>query len=116
MNAAVEIDMSRYITTEYGPQIAAIQYQIKEKGMSVELLNKLGLLYVRAGIYSSAIPVYEKAASMGSVAAMNNLGNICVVQLRYADAKLWYDRALTLEPTNSTALKGLNRVLGHLED
>ena len=116
LNAAVEIDMSRYITTEYGPQIAAIQYQIKEKGMSVELLNKLGLLYVRAGIYSSAIPVYEKAASMGSVAAMNNLGNICVVQLRYADAKLWYERALTLEPTNSTALKGLNRVLGHLED
>ena len=116
LTAAVEIDMSRYITTEFGPQIAALQYQIKEKGMTVDLLNKLGLLYVRAGIYSSAIPVYEKAAGMGSVAAMNNLGNIAVVQSRYADAKMWYERALAAEPNNSTALKGLNRALGQLEE
>jgi tetratricopeptide (TPR) repeat protein len=116
LTAAVEIDMSRYITTEFGPQIAALQYQIKEKGMTVDLLNKLGLLYVRAGIYSSAIPVYEKAAGMGSVAAMNNLGNIAVVQSRYADAKMWYERALAVEPNNSTALKGLNRALGQLEE
>lgn len=114
--AAVEIDMSRYITTEYGPQIAAVQYQMKEQGISVELLNKLGLLYVRAGIYSSAIPVYERAAAMGSVAAMNNLGNIAVLQNRYVDAKDWYERALAIEPSNATALKGLNRVLGKLED
>ena len=69
-----------------------------------------------ARVYSSAIPVYEKAAGMGSVAAMNNLGNIAVVQSRYADAKMWYERALAVEPNNSTALKGLNRALGQLEE
>ena len=53
---------------------------------------------------------------MGSVSAMNNLGNIATVQRRFEDAKLWYERALQLEPNNKTALKGLNRVLGQLEE
>ncbi len=114
--AAVETDMSRYITAEFGPQIAAVQNQIRAKGMSVELLNKLALLYVRAGMYSSAIPVYERSAAMGSVSAMTNLGNIAVIQRRFADGKVWYERALALEPDNKTALRGLNRVLGQLEE
>ncbi|MBP5358251.1 MAG: tetratricopeptide repeat protein [Treponema sp.] len=114
--SSAETDMSRYITTEFGPQIAAIQNQLASKGISVDLLNKLGLLYVRAGMYSSAIPVYERSAAMGSVSAMNNLGNIAVIQRRFEEAKLWYERALSLEPKNSTALRGLNRVLGQLED
>ncbi len=114
--SAVETDMSRYITTEFGPQIAAVQNQLRAKGISVELLNKLALLYVRSGMYSSAIPVYERAAAMGSVSAMNNLGNIATVQRRFEDAKLWYERALQIEPNNNTALRGLNRVLGQLEE
>ncbi|MBP5751247.1 MAG: tetratricopeptide repeat protein, partial [Treponema sp.] len=84
--------------------------------ISVDLLNKLGLLYVRAGMYSSAIPVYERSAAMGSVSAMNNLGNIAVIQRRFDEGKLWYERALSLDPNNSTALRGLNRVLGQLEE
>lgn len=114
--SAVETDMARYITTEFGPQIAAVQYQIKENGASVELLNKLGLLYVRAGIYSSAIPVYERSAAMGSVSAMNNLGNIAILQRRYDDARMWYERALSVNPKNSAARSGLERALGQLEE
>lgn len=114
--SAAETDMSRYITTEFGPQIAAVQNQLAAQGISVDLLNKLGLLYVRAGMYSSAIPVYERSASMGSVTAMNNLGNIAVLQKRYAEAKLWYERALSISPQNGTAQRGLTSVLGHLED
>ena len=113
---AVETDMARYVTTEFGPQIAAMQNQLASKGISVELLNKLGLLYVRAGMYSSAVPVYERSAAMGSVAAMNNLGNIAILQKRYQEARIWYERALNLEPNNSTALRGLNQALGYLED
>lgn len=111
---SVETDISRYITAEFGPQIAAVQMQIRAEGSSIQLYNSLGMLYVRAGMYSSAIPVYEQSAAMGSVQAMNNLGNICSIQKRYQEAKKWYEKALELEPENATAAKGLNRVLGEL--
>lgn len=115
LTAAVENDIARYITAEFGPQIAAIQNKIKSEGASVTLYNQLGMLYVRAGMYSSAIPVYELSAKMGSVPAMNNLGNIYSLQKKYIDAKKWYEMALTVDPNNKTALKNLNRIVTELE-
>ncbi len=114
--SSVETNIARYNTAEYGPQLAAIQYQMNQTGVTVELLNKLGLTYVRAGMYSSAIQAYEKSAAMGSVAAMNNLGNIAIIQSRYADAKVWYEKVLAISPNNATAIKGLDRALGRLGD
>lgn len=115
LSAAVETDIARYITAEFGPQIAAIQNRIKTEGASVELYNKLGMLFVRAGMYSSAIPVYQASAKMGSVSAMNNLGNIASIQKKYTDAQYWYMKALEYDPENSTALKNLNRIQTELE-
>lgn len=115
VTSAVETDISRYITAEFGPQIAGIQTRIKTEGASVALYNQLGMLYVRAGMYSSAIPVYELSAKMGSIPAMNNLGNICTLQKKYADAKKWYEKVLSIDPENATATKNLNRILTELE-
>lgn len=114
LTKSVESDINRYISTEFGPQIAAIQMQIRAEGPSIQLYNNLGMLYVRAGMYSTAIPVYEQSASWGSVTAMNNLGNILSIQRRFEEAKKWYEKALATEPENKTAAKGLNRVLGEL--
>ena len=111
---AVETDISRYITAEFGPQIAAVQNRILKEGASPELYNQLGMLYVRAGMYSSAIPVYQLSAKMGSVPAMNNLGNIAALQKKYEEALSWYKKALELEPDNRTAQSGLNRIQSEL--
>ena len=73
------------------------------------------MLYVRAGMYSSAIPIFEQSAKMGSVSAMTNLGNIASTQKRYLDAKKWFEKALELEPGNKSAKKNLNRVMGEIE-
>lgn len=115
LTTAVETDISRYITAEFGPQIAGIQNRIKKEGASVTLYNQLGILYVRAGMYSSAIPVYELSAKMGSVSAMNNLGNICTLQKKYQDAKKWYEMALSVDPNNATANRNLERIITELE-
>ena len=115
LTQAVENDIARYITAEFGPQIAAVQNRIKTEGASVTLFNQLGMLYVRAGMYSSAIPVYEKSAQMGSIPAMNNLGNICSLQKKYEEAKRWYEKALSLDPENSTAKRNLERIASELE-
>ncbi|MBQ0039887.1 MAG: hypothetical protein KBS64_05630, partial [Treponema sp.] len=63
--SSVETEISRYVTAEFGPQIAATQNRIKAEGVSESLYNQLGMLYVRAGMYSSAKPVYEMSAKMG---------------------------------------------------
>ena len=113
---AVENDIARYITAEFGPQIAAVQNRIKSEGADATLFNQLGMLYVRAGMYSSAIPVYEQSAKMGSIPAMNNLGNIYSLQKKYALAKKWYEMALSADPNNATAKRNLERIASEFED
>ena len=113
--ALVEADITQYINQEFGPQIAEVQARIKKEGVSITLYNQLGLLYVRAGMYSNAIPIYEVSAKMGSVAAMNNLGNIYSLQKQYNAAKKWYENALAVDPQNETARKNLEKIATELE-
>ena len=113
--ALVEADITQYINQEFGPQIADVQARIKKEGVSISLYNQLGLLYVRAGMYSNAIPIYEVSAKMGSVAAMNNLGNIYSLQKQYNAAKKWYENALAVDPQNETARKNLEKIATELE-
>ena len=115
LSALVEADITQYINQEFGPQIAEVQAKIKKEGNSITLYNQLGLLYVRAGLYSNAIPVYEVSAKMGSVAAMNNLGNIYSLQKQYLAAKKWYEAALASDPQNATAIKNLEKIATELE-
>ena len=115
LTALVEADITDYINQEFGPQITAVQARIKKEGVSISLYNQLGLLYVRAGMYSNAIPVYEVSAKMGSVAAMNNLGNIYSLQKQYNAAKKWYENALAVDPKNETARKNLEKIAADLE-
>ncbi len=112
----VETDISRYITAEFGPQIAAVQNRILKEGASTTLYNQLGMLYVRAGMYSSAIPVYQLSAKMGSVPAMNNLGNIASMQKKYDEAMSWYKKVLEIDPENRTAVTNLNRIQSELKN
>lgn len=112
---AGENAIAKYITQEFGPQIAAVQAQIKAEGVSIALYNRLGLLYVRAGLYDNAVSVYEVSAKMGSVPAMNNLGNILSLQKKYAKAKEWYEKVLAVDPNNETARKNITKIETELE-
>jgi len=113
---AGENAIAKYITQEFGPQIAAVQSQIKTQGGSATLYNRLGLLYVRAGMYDNAVSVYEVSAKLGSVPAMNNLGNILSLQKKYKKAKEWYEKVLAVDPSNETARKNLEKIITELED
>ena len=74
------------------------------------------MLYVRAGLYQNAIAVYEVSANMGSIPAMNNLGNLCNLQKDYKAAMNWYKKVLELDPENETARKNYEKAAAELED
>ena len=113
---ASEKDIMNYVSQEFGPQIAEIQQQIKTEGASTTLYNRLGMLYVRAGMYDNAVSVYEVSAKMGSIPAMNNLGNILSLLKNYQKAKEWYQKVLAIDPNNATASKNLEKIMTELED
>ena len=78
--------------------------------------NKLGLAYVRAGKYAEAKAEFSKGAAKGSVSAMNNLGNIYMLEKNYSAAEKQYKNILSIEPENKAALSGMEKVRSILDD
>ncbi len=68
--------------------------------------NKLGLALVRAGRYAEARTAFSSATS---VAAMNNLANVYMLERNYTAAVAQYKKVLAKAPQNTGAQKGLER-------
>jgi hypothetical protein len=112
-----ETDMLRYISSEFGPKIQALQNRIRAGETGPALYNQLGLLYVRAGMYADARTEYQRAAAQGYVSAMVNLGNLAMLERNTAAAERWYGQALSRDPTNRAAAEGLNQIaLGRMDE
>jgi len=113
---AVNTDLMRYISSEFGPKIQNIKDEINTQGTSASLYNQLGLLYIRAGMYAEAKVEYQKAAALKSVAAIINLGNISLLEKDYKTAASWFKKALELQPDSKGAQNGLDRANLELAD
>ena len=116
LKATVENVLSQYINQEFGPKITEVQSRIKAEGASTDLYNQLGMLYVRAGLYQNAMVVYEVSAKMGSIPAMNNLGNICSLLNDNQAAMEWYKKVIELDPNNATALRNIEKMTAELDN
>ena len=77
--------------------------------------NKLGVALVRAGRYTEAKKEFQKAADRGSIAAMNNVANILMIEKNYTSAAAQYKRVLDKDPQNSVAQKGLENANAKIE-
>ncbi len=113
---AVENGLVRYISAEFGPKIRAIRDEIAQRGESAALYNQLGVLYVRAGMYTEASAEFLKGSAMGSAASFVNLGNITMLQKNFIMSKEYFTKALELQPDNRSAKSGLDRVLSELDE
>lgn len=91
-----------YINTD----LAAVVKRARDSGDS----NKLGLAYVKTGQYANAKAEFSKAAAKGSISAMNNLGNVYMLEKNYSAAQKQYKQVLSVDPQNATALRGLENV------
>ena len=100
--------VNEYINSD----LAVVIERAKKSGDS----NKLGLAYVRAGQYSNAKTEFVKGAAANNISAMNNLGNVYMIEKNYSAAEKQYKQILAIEPNNKAALKGLENVRSALGD
>ena len=77
--------------------------------------NKLGVALVRAGRYSEAKKEFQKSADKGSIAAMNNVANILMIEKNYSAAAAQYKKILDRDPSNAVAQKGLENANAKIE-
>ena len=100
--------MSQYIASEIVPLLEK-QEDLVQANPQAAHYNRLGILLVRAGRVDEAVEAYSKAAGMGSVPAMTNLGSLALDANDYAAAERWFNRVLSMEPGNEPAKQGLQR-------
>ena len=103
--------MNQYVAQDIIPIIWMVEAQIA-RGPTAALYNRLGILLARAGRFPEAKANYERAANMGSIAAMTNRGSLALNERDYNVAEFWFRRVLAVESQNVTALRGLERVEG----
>ena len=97
-----------YITQEINPLIN------KQTGINTAAgINRLGILYIRAGRIAEGKAAYERAAGMGSIPAMTNRGNIALAENDFAAAERWFNQALRQDPENRAAKSGLDKIQGN---
>jgi hypothetical protein len=98
-------ELASFVASETGPRVASIQSDIKKKGASALLFNKLGVLYARYGLLDKAAEQFGaalKGKNPGN--AVYNMGNILFLQGKYVEALGYYNKALSASPDDPTAL------------
>lgn len=109
--AAFRSELSAFIAGELGPRVAAFQAELRSKGGSVSLYNRLGVLYARFGQTDKAEEQFMAAIAAGkdNQSALFNMGNILYLRGRYPEALAYYSRVLKASPNHAQALLSLSR-------
>ena len=110
--STVEVLFKDAVNEYINSDLSVVIERAKKSGDS----NKLGLAYVRAGQYSNAKTEFAKGAASNNISAMNNLGNVYMLEKNYSAAEKQYKQILAIEPNNKAALKGLENVRSALGD
>jgi hypothetical protein len=104
--------MAQYIEQELQQILRLVQAQINTNPTAA-LYNRAGILQARIGRITEAKAAYERAASMGSIPAMTNRGNLAMIERDYLAAEQWFRQALSKDNENQAALRGLERVISN---
>jgi hypothetical protein len=103
--------MEQYIIQDIMPLVWRVESQLRS-APTAALFNRLGILFARAGRIPEAKTNYERAASMGSIPAMNNRASLALTERDHITAERWFRYVLMQDSTNVAAQRGLERVEG----
>jgi len=109
--AGADNALTQYIDQEIMPLVWRTEAEIRS-APTAALYNRLGILLARAGRINEAKANYERAAGLGSVAAMTNRASLSLIERDYNTAERWFKQALSVDSKNSAAIRGLERLEG----
>ena len=107
--SAYSTELRTFWASDFLPRVTSLQNDLKVKRYDTKLLNKLGVLYARFGMYDDARKQFETlVANNGEVpTALINLGNLAYLDGRNQDALDYFTRALKQSEESSVALQGI---------
>jgi tetratricopeptide (TPR) repeat protein len=77
----------------------------------VSLINKLGVLYARYGVYDKAEEAFQRALKTQEYGpSLVNIGNLLYIRNALTEAVRYYERALAKTPTDSAVLLNLAKI------
>jgi tetratricopeptide (TPR) repeat protein len=115
--AAYQKELEKFVDREIYESVAKIQADMKKQGEAPRLVNQLGVLYARYGLYDRAERELQKAVAKEEyVPALLNLGSIAFARKDMDRALVFYERASKKDANNTKVLLGLARANHALEN
>jgi hypothetical protein len=110
-------EVEGFIESEISHRISQLQAELETQKGSSNLLNKIGVLYAKYGLYDKALEMFEKILSNSEyVPALINSGNIYFQRKAMQLAKSYFERAVQVEPGNPKVLLCVAKVNHELEN
>jgi hypothetical protein len=107
--ASYSAELKAFYASDFKPRIDETLKALSAKKGDVKLLNRLGVLYARFGMYKEAQQQFEAIIKKDAmnVSALVNIGNILFLNGKADAAMSYFNRALSVSPSLSAALQGL---------
>jgi tetratricopeptide (TPR) repeat protein len=107
--ASYSAELKELYDADYKPRIDEAKKALSVNKGDAKLLNRLGVLYARFGMYKDAQQQFEAIVKKdpANVSALVNIGNILFLNGKAEESIAYYNRALAIVPTQSAALQGL---------
>ena len=111
--AAIEAELRRVVDAEIAAQLSALREEIRTQGEQSSLLNRLGVVYARYGMYTEAEEQFNRALHRQDyLPSLINMGNLCFLRGETRKALAFYEQASVAAPENPQLL--INLVRTHL--
>jgi tetratricopeptide (TPR) repeat protein len=103
--------LRRFVEREIAPQVSELKGRIEASNGSSRLVNRLGALYARFGLYDDAEREFLRATRFPEyLPALINLGNIAYIKKDMKNAYAYYERARSVRADDPMVLINLARV------
>jgi tetratricopeptide (TPR) repeat protein len=103
--------LTRFVEREIAPQVAELEERIERSGGSSRLINRLGTVYARYGLYQEAQDAFLRAVADDEYRpALINLGNLAFLREDLEAALSFYQRAEARRQDDPLTLISLARV------